>query len=760
MPLLWISMAFLFGLLLGKLTTLPVWAWILALLAAALLAAAEKYLLVFQPFAARWRRWSPLAAGVLLVAFSIGGLRFSLVLGALTPEELAWYNDREPVRVAARLVLPPESISGKQRLTVEVVKGLDGLPESLNGRAYVYVSPGRTWRFGDQVEILGTPTTPKDFAGFAYRDYLNRKNIKSIFYYPRLYWLGNDAGFTVMNPIYDLRNRVYHTINAIFPQPEAGLMSGILLGLDDDIPEDLVNAFRATGTAHIVAISGFNIAILVELFTGLAMRVVRRLWAPLLAAGAIVFYTLLVGAQPSVVRAAVMGVVGLFGQMLGRRQAGVNSLALTAALMSLFNPWLPWDIGFQLSFTATLGLTWFADPFQQGFRRLVEGRLPESWAGWIVKPVSEYILFTLAAQVASFPISAVHFGRLSVTSLLSNLLILPPQPLIMILGGLTAVTGVIFPPLGQLLGWLMWPLPAYTTRAAALLAQLPGELKTGGFSWASVCLYYAGMTFLVVKGRTLLQRWRAVLPNTVLVVLALAALSTWRMALARPDGRLQITAFNLENGPAVLMRMPDGQSLLLGGSSESSELAAAIEPFLPPGRRSLDALLLEGAQAKSSFALEPILRSYQISQVWIGSPGKTITAERLKEDILDQQLASIQLEPGHQAVLPEGVEIEVLDVTTTGAVLMVKMDRLRVIYAPAAVKDPPAALLDFWSSSTPGVLVGGPELAGQAPPGWITVSSSAENSLLAGDNRQVDLGKYSWVTITSDGQQLWAAGQN
>ena len=120
-------------------------------------------------------------------------------------------------------------------------------------------------------------------------------------------------------------------LEQLYPQPESALMAGILLGDDSGLPEDAQQAFRDTGTAHIVAISGFNIAILAGLIVLLLGKILPRATAALGAVIWIGAYTLLVGGSPPVVRAAIMGAVGLFGGLIGRRQAGVNSLTFTAA---------------------------------------------------------------------------------------------------------------------------------------------------------------------------------------------------------------------------------------------------------------------------------------------------------------------------------------------------------------------------------------------------------------------------------------------
>jgi competence protein ComEC len=154
---------------------------------------------------------------------------------------------------------------------------------------------------------------------------------------------------------------------------------------------------------------GFNITILAGLFSTFFGRVLgrkRRFLAAALSGIMISLYTVLVGADAAVMRAALMGWLALFGRQLGSRQDGLNSLGLVAALMALANPNVLWDVGFQLSFMATLGLVLYAEPFSQTFIRLASRRLPDETAVCLAGPMGVYVLFTLAAQLTTLPVMA------------------------------------------------------------------------------------------------------------------------------------------------------------------------------------------------------------------------------------------------------------------------------------------------------------------------------------------------------------------
>ncbi len=200
----------------------------------------------------------------------------------------------------------------------------------------------------------------------------------------------------------------------------------------------------------------------------------------------IVLYTILVGASASVVRAAIMGGLSIFALQLGRRQNGFTTLAFTAAAMNVANPNVLWDVGFQLSFAATLGLVLFAQPFQEGVTRLLSRRLPAQTAAKVGGLVAAFVLLTLAAQLTTLPIMAYQFGTISLVSLLANPFVLPVQPAVMVLGGLALLLSYIYMPLGQLAGWIAWPFAAYTNRAVEFFNTLPhGVIVLGQFSSCS-----------------------------------------------------------------------------------------------------------------------------------------------------------------------------------------------------------------------------------------------------------------------------------
>jgi len=466
-------------------------------------------------------------------------------------------------------------------------------------------------------------------------------------------------------------------------------MAGILLGVESGIPLDVQEAFKATGTSHVIAISGFNIAILAGLFTLFFSRLLGRWRGAVVAALGIAFYTVLVGAGASVVRAALMGWLSLLAVQIGRRQNGLNSLAIVAALMAVFNPTILWDVGFQLSFLATLGLVLYADPVQQAFKRLAVRYLPSHLVERLAGPVGEYILLTLAAQVLVLPVMAYHFQRLSLTMLVANPLILPVQPAVMILGGLAVLAGVVFQPLGQALAYLAWPWVAYTIRVVEGLSGIPGgEVSLGSIQLFSVAVFYS-LLFLLTFARSHPESrfagWLASLsPAVPLAGLAILTVLVWREAFAAPDGRLHLLVLDVSqgglSGEALLIQTPEGHSLLINGGPSASRLSEALGRRLPLFGRRLDGLVVAGVQNGQLQALPAVIERYPPRQVlWAGPAQATRASRDLYEKLVTAQISMTEAQAGQVLDLGSGAGLRLLAVGQRGAVLLLEWKNFRLL---------------------------------------------------------------------------------
>lgn len=242
-------------------------------------------------------------------------------------------------------------------------------------------------------------------------------------------------------------------INRILPEPHAGLLAGLLFGTKTALSRELYDALVKSGTLHIVALSGMNISIVAGLMGKALTTVVSKRLASLITLFGIVCFVAFVGPSASVVRAAIMGSISLLAVVSGRQYWSIFSWLLAVSTMLLINiQWL-FDISFQLSALATLGIILFGKTEKNIL--LSDLRL------------------TLAAQVFTIPLILFYFHRISLISPVSNVLIGWMIAPLTVLGWATAFLGFIWLPLGQVVAWVDWTLLQYLLFIVNFTSKLP-----------------------------------------------------------------------------------------------------------------------------------------------------------------------------------------------------------------------------------------------------------------------------------------------
>jgi competence protein ComEC len=184
-------------------------------------------------------------------------------------------------------------------------------------------------------------------------------------------------------------------------------------------------------------------------------------------------YTILVGADAAVVRAAIMGGLYVLALHYGRQSHALISLMVAASTMTLFAPRTLWDVGFQLSFAATLGLILLVSPMQEALESWLHQWLSDTSVKQTLSVLNDALVVTLAAQITTTPIILYTFGRLSLVSLLTNFLILPAQPGVMVWGGIATLLGLVWLPMGQVVSWVAWLFLTYTVRIVEITVRIP-----------------------------------------------------------------------------------------------------------------------------------------------------------------------------------------------------------------------------------------------------------------------------------------------
>ena len=607
----------------------------------------------------------------------------ALILGALRyqahvpdwddPAFLAHHNDQGWVTLEGVVQDYPDEQDTWTNLNLDTEwVQVDGQKHQVNGTVLVRAPRFPGYRYGDRLRVSGLLETPPVFEGFSYREYLARKGIHSILKRPQIEWLASGQGSPFWRALFAVKDHARNVIARMIPDPEASLMQGILLGIKSGIPRDLYDDFNATGTSHIIVISGANITIVAALFARIFGRLLGKRRAYWFTMAGIMLYVLLVGADPVVVRAGVMGGLFVTALYLGRRATAYVSLLVSVVLLTVINPLTLWDAGFLLSFAATLGLILFTPSVERLCERILTRVVSVERARAGVRYLNDALIVTVAAQILTIPLAAYMFGRVSPVAPLSNLLILPVQPPIMVLGGVATVIGLVpwLEPAASVIAWVPWLYLAYTNAvvrwlAASPFASLPISHATAGWLTVLFC-FLLGVVWALRRRQGSTDRfrtWVAARTSTKIILAApfVAAILVWLAVLQLPDGRLHVAFLDVGQGDAILITTPQGQQILVDGGPSPIALTSALGKQMPFWDRSIDLLLMTHADADHITGLAEVLGRYKVHG-WLDNGHEDDSATYLECQVRLEEAAVARYTvcAGDRLDLGRGVVLEVL----------------------------------------------------------------------------------------------------
>src|SRR5436309_2727773 len=611
-PLLLLAVPVAMGAKAGAQAPLPA-AWILAGLAALLLLLA--------------REARPRAFG----ALALGAAAFALTAGAAAAESAGY--DAAPVRrwvvahedddapVLLRGVAAADGRAFGDRL--QILLDVDGL--ELRGRTLPTVgrirldvggmpsdeAPGSVGLIeGDRIEAWAVLRVPRGFGTPGAYDaaaQARRDGIHALGYVKsrRLVTRTGRGGVNfIRSAAARARERARKAIlTYVLPGPEQGLVRAMTIGDRTGVEPETAEAFRIAGTYHVLALSGTQVA----LVAGIVLWLVGRLDSPpparaLLTSSAIVFYAVFVGGDVPVVRATVMAVVMLAGRALDLDADLANLLGLAAVLLLLYHPSWIGDVGFQLSFTATLGLLLLSS--------VVAARLPAmKWR------LEQAIAASIAAQLALAPLLLVHFHRLAVAALVLNLAAVPLSGAVL-LSGFAVVAASAGPAvLAARVGDVAWICAHALLRSGEIVRLAPAldVRHPTPPAWA-IALFLAGLLLLITP-----TRFRA---GATATTLGLGAL----IFAARPapaDGRLSVTALDVGQGDCLAVRSPRGRMWMVDAAGSFDARfdigEAVVGPYLwSEGWRRIETLVLTHAHPDHVGGAPFLLRAFDLGGTWEG----------------------------------------------------------------------------------------------------------------------------------------------
>ena len=676
MWLLYVSCAWVAGIFLGSKIGLPLFTLAFGLIPFALI-----------PFM-RSKRKILVVAGLCLFTLLGGGLHFPPSLPPVDEHSLYFYNDQGIVEIQGIVVEEPDIRDRYCLLTFSASEIIDnGEKERVAGTALIRVPRYPAYHYGDELKLTGELETPPQFEDFDYKSYLARQGIYSLIYYPGVEILDRGQASKPLQWIYSLRERLSASLVRSLPEPQGSLAQAILLGLRSNIPDSLYEAFSRTGAAHLLAISGLHISIIIAMFLSFGILVFGRrrsiyIWLTLAITW---LYALLAGMHPPIIRAAIMGSIFLIAEYLGRQRSAIITLAFAAAVMVGVQPDLLWTISFQLSFLAMAGLTLLYPYFRSWGRKGVASLFgTRERIVAVGNLITDGFAATLAAIIAVGPLIAYNFGVVSLVALPATFLALPALPFIIATAALVAFVGLIASVAAQVLGWLAWLFLSYLILVVQGFDALPhSSLEVTTVSPSYIWVYYAILTGVIAllncqeqlvgfSSRLILgisKVFRSI-PKPrlgfsikwLILPLLIAAILVWSVVLTQPDGKLHVSFLDVGQGDSALIQTPEGQSILIDGGPDFQKINLELSEKLPFWNRTIDLVVCTQPQADHVTGLIEVLHRYKVKQVLeSGVSYKSSVYQEWLNVVEDKGIEYNIARAGQEIDLDNGIKLDVLN---------------------------------------------------------------------------------------------------
>ncbi len=528
----------------------------------------------------------------------------------------SYFNDKlnsfskftsKTINITATIVSEPEVKSNTTNYIIKTIIISDGsreyeLSEKILLTLYLpgvnHYEPGQCINFTGNIEI---PQERRNPGGFNYRNYLAQKKVYATAFVPakNIKILGKKS----VNPIYksslNVRNGIIESVNKKLSAQNAALLNGMLVGHKEDLSDEIKDIFSKTGLIHILSVSGLHVGFVVLpiVFISKKLRINRKL-SNMITILILIFYCFIAGFTTSVIRAVTMVIVVLSAKIINRESDTITGIFFAGLLMLLYNPFFIYNVGFQLSFGATISIVMFNKKVKGIFK--ITG-LPAS--------ITDVLAVSTAAQAGALPISVYYFNSLSIVSLFANVIILPLVQVAVLAGIAMIALAKICAFLSNIIGLIVDNLLSLIIILTDFISRLPyASIRVVTPSLLLIIFYY----FLLIYFFNFKTVSEFIKPSGLA---ALVFYSIVLFQLLNPPV-LEVVFLDVGEGDSVFIRTASRKNILIDGGGAGAEKLLP-DFLLDYGVYSLDIVVATHSHADHITGLKPVLDEFNVRKLFL-----------------------------------------------------------------------------------------------------------------------------------------------
>ncbi len=549
------------------------------------------------------------------------GAHYSLRTQHVPPHHISRFLDNcDSLEVTGEIASLPEIVEGRTTFYLSV----DSMAASqvrwgVEGKIRVTIGEAAgQFAYGDMVSFRGQLDEPpglRNPGGFDYRAYLNRQGVHGVIFLKSaepIQILARDQGNPLLAKlVWPIKRSIQKTFEQNLSGPPQALLTGIMLGDRSNVPGSIERVFQDSGVVHVLSVSGLHVSLVVFLFFSLlrALRLPFN-WVVGFTVVITLGYMVVTGSKPPVVRAALMTTIVLVGLALERNVDLLNTVAFAGLVTMIVSPSSLFDPGFQLSFVSVVSIIYMYPRLEEWIPMRFRKK-HTYWRRFLLGGT----LVSLSAQLGIAPVVAYYFFKIPLISLLANLVVIPWVGVVLALGFAAAISGAVCMPVALLFNASNWLALSGLIKAVEMFASAPCayvQVARPGLLDLS-CYYCLLALFVNVRRVYWARRW------LVIAGLCSANMGIWISALDGDHRLLKVTFLDVGSGDAIVIRSPQGKTMLIDGGRRSPYEDCGERVLLPflrsSGYHRIDAILMSHPHADHLGGLLAVMRQFNVGQI-------------------------------------------------------------------------------------------------------------------------------------------------